>query len=170
VELRAYSDRTSQALHLSPYLWDDSLITASDRETQPLWLQVYITVYYPDACHALRLGPDASRPIGVLSNALQNLRIAPDAIRQLQDEGYAEVELAVGPDASYRIAISTSTQRTLNIGAQAEARLQVLADGSAQILIEPDALAELESGEGRCALRIGPDAELQIVLDVCGDE
>lgn len=172
MELRTYSDRTSQALHLSPYLWGDTLITTSDRETQPLWLQVVITVYYPDACRTLRFGPDASLLIDVLPEMLRDLRIGPDAVRQLQDEGYAEVELAIGPDATVMVEVSAvpAAERKLVIGAQVEAHLQLLPDGSAQISIEPDALAKLEAGGGSRVLRIGPDAELKIILDICGDE
>jgi hypothetical protein len=174
MELRTYSDRTSQALHLSPALWGDTLITTCDRETQPLWLQVVITVYYPDACRTLRFGPDATLLIDLLPEMLQDLRIGPDAVRQLQDEGYASVELAIGPDANVTVELSTTApgfaERKLVIGAQVEAHLQLLADGSAQICIEPDALAKLEAGGGSRTLRIGPDAELKIILDICGDE
>lgn len=172
MELRTYSDRTCQALHLSPFLWGDSLITTSDRETQPLWLQVVITVYYPDACRTLRFGPDAGRLIDVLPEMLRELRIGPDAVRKLQDEGYADVELRIGPDATFTVTVSAApfAERKLVIAAQVEAHLQIMADGSAQISIDPDALAKLEAGGGSRVLRIGPDAELKIILDICGDE
>ena len=172
MELRTYSDRTSQALHLSPDLWGDALITTSDRETQPLWLQVYITVYYPDACRALQFGPDAFAALEVLPEMLAGLRIGPDAVRQLREEGYAEVALEIAQDATVVVEISTQgfAERALIIGMQAEATIRILEDGSAELTIDPDGTIKLQAGGGSRTLRIGPDASVKIIVDVCGDE
>lgn len=170
MELRAYSDRVSQVLHLNPYVWGDTLIAGSDRETQPLWLEVFVTIRLPDACHALRVGADATALLELLPDMLAELEIDPDAVRLLRCAGYAEVELRVGPDATATVQIATnSAERRLLMQPEAEARLQVRPDGTARLHVRPDASAQLLGSGCHKRLQVQPDAAIHIVLDVCDD-
>jgi hypothetical protein len=173
MQLRLYSDRAAQMLHLSPHLWGDTLIMPCDVETQPLWLQVVVSVYYPDACHKLVVAPDAQRALYIQPEALEGLRISPDAVKHLRDQGYAEVALAIAPDASVIVRLSTENfaEKQLMIGDQARARIRLLPDGSAELSVDQDAAIRVgESLEGEKALEVKPDATVTIKLDLCDED
>jgi hypothetical protein len=94
LNLRAYGDRSSQALNLAP-LGQAALISAGDCETQPLWLTIPLPI--PDACALLALSETAEAALSLAPEALAPLAAAAAAAAALRLAGAAAAGLDVKP-------------------------------------------------------------------------
>ena len=101
-ELRCYSDRQSQALHIGPTITGLTLFSSGDLECQPLFLRVVRKV---DAELILKLAPELAAALILAPEATQVVRLSPELIQTLRLSPELAQVLTVDPEAANIIII-----------------------------------------------------------------
>jgi len=96
-ELRCYSDKSSQALHIGPTITGLTLFSSGDLECQPLFLRVVRKI---DVDILLRLAPELAQVLMLAPELTQTLTLSPELIETLRLAPELQQVLTADPEAA----------------------------------------------------------------------